>query len=414
MTKETRYDVAVIGAGPAGLSAAIRARWLKSYRSVPCSTVLCDPAKPGGLARLRSTMLTGPSFHLSGSELIEKLEQDRTDLNIPLLSVEVQELRFIEERWHLYSDGQQICSARAAILAPGMRCLTNEAEYFNRGLTLTYNGYDYFPQLLSKLIGDAASGRLVIVGNEKTVNLLPILKAVAERNIELIFLLDEPPDSELGKRFSGEVHFGRVRRYLGTERVEAVEAVNDEGDGSRINCDMVFIDYNAFEIKPAAAIEIDGLVKDGRGFIEVNREGATNLPGLFAAGDCAGLYAMALKALSEGALAGFSAYRYVFQQKFGLAAPLFAYAANGEELDPNRLDYPELVATDKIEVLDRNQVEKTFEKYSISFPVGDCFSVEELQRDNTATQEIVFALLDKKAVTIQPQEEKERDFARRL
>ena len=79
------YDVAVIGAGPAGMTAAIRTRWVKSYKSVPCSTVILDKAGLGGLAKWRSCMLTGPSFHLMGADVVGRFKKDIDDLEIPLV-----------------------------------------------------------------------------------------------------------------------------------------------------------------------------------------------------------------------------------------------------------------------------------------------------------------------------------------
>ncbi len=88
------YDVAVIGAGPAGMTAAIRTRWVKSYKSVPCSTVLFDAAGLGGLAKWRSCMLTGPSFHLLGKDVVSRFRQDIEDLEIPLIASRVVKIDF--------------------------------------------------------------------------------------------------------------------------------------------------------------------------------------------------------------------------------------------------------------------------------------------------------------------------------
>ncbi|MFC1642475.1 NAD(P)/FAD-dependent oxidoreductase [Myxococcota bacterium] len=415
MNTESQFDIAVVGAGPAGLAAAIRSRWVKSYRGVPCSTVICDPAQVGGLARLRSAMLTGPSFHLSGRELISSLEADRTALNIPLLSTPVDALVFCDERWHVRSSEGPVCAARAVILAPGMRRLANEAEFFNRGLSLTYNGYDYLPEALRRLIGDAERVRLLVIGNEKTLNLLPVMETLRQRKVELEYLLDEAPSVELAGLFGAAVHFGKVQCYVGATHLEAVEAIEHDGAPNTIQCERVFLDYNAFELKPAIGIAVAGLEYDERGFVKIDRGGSTNLPGLFAAGDATGLYAMAVKALSEGAVAGFSAYRYVFQQKFGCQPRLFAYAATHHVLDPVQLDHPELLNDDVIEILTPQALGPMASELGLNGPFTNGFMVSALRalHGRQRADEIVYRLLDRKAVTIQPREETRRGFARR-
>ena len=52
----------------------------------------------------------------------------------------------------------------------------------------------------------------------------------------------------------------------------------------------------------------------------------TTIPGVFAAGDATlGGYNSFSRAVSQGIAAGLSAYRYVYQKKFGVSPPLFAY-----------------------------------------------------------------------------------------
>ena len=79
-----------------------------------------------------------------------------------------------------------------------------------------------------------------------------------------------------------------------------------KADGQEIPCDGVFILRSAVaptDLLPALEL------KDG--YIAVNRDMATNIPGVFAAGDCTGLPLQLSKAAGEGLIAGQKAAEYL-------------------------------------------------------------------------------------------------------
>ena len=94
---------------------------------------------------------------------------------------------------------------------------------------------------------------------------------------------------------------GAVKQVSGKEKVEAV-LVN----GQELPADGLFILRNS--IAPAALVE--GLVLE-EGYIKVNHKMETNVPGLYAAGDCTGKPLQVSKAVGEGLIAAQMAAAYL-------------------------------------------------------------------------------------------------------
>ena len=350
--------------------------------------------------------------------LVDRLKSDIDAMHIPVETAYVDKAEFVDGRWHLFEKERLLCISRALLLASGLRGLSNEAEYFGKGLSLTYNGYDFLPEHLASLTAPKDVRETVVIGNEKTGNLLEIINAVRRQDLNITFLLDEPPSRELQTLFGESTVFGRVTEFRGKRHVEKVVAVDADERVVVLPCDMAFIDYAAFEVKPQKNIDIKGLYRDDRGFVCISRDGTTNLQGLFAAGDITGIFAMAVKALAEGSLAGFSAYRYVFRQKFQYDPPLFAYAAHDRPIDPTRCDYPELRRSDTLEVIGAPAI---FWEIVESTVIGDLAKKKDrLSYDwlcehlgERQARDLVFALLDAKVCTLQPTEETKREPASR-
>lgn len=414
-------DVAVVGAGPAGLSAAVRLRWVKVSRGMPSSAIVYDPAPVGGLGLLGRTRLAGPSSHSIMSSLIDDAEA----LQIPFEPYAIDRIEPCGIHWRLMHRGVPMVEARAVILATGMRQLANEAEFFGRGVTVTYNSYNYLPEHIEMLLGGAHVRNVLVVGNAKTANILPIFKGVERPELSIKFLLDESPSDELSARFgAGVTLFGHVMGYSGGDHLERVMYRNTAGEEAYLPCNLAFVDYAAFELKPERSLYVPGLARDTKGFVVVERDGATTLAGIFAAGDITGVYSMALKAFSEGAVAGLTASRYVFMQKFGYDPPLFAYTMQDHAIDPDKSDYPELIESDIIELLSGvEEASKVAAETVNSIPFDEAVQAypgrylyaDLVQKVGVqGARDLVHALLDEKLCTIQPQESTPRRPAPRM
>jgi hypothetical protein len=105
----------------------------------------------------------------------------------------------------------------------------------------------------------------------------------------------------------------------------------------------IFLDYHSLELAPPGPAFLPNAWRTDSGYLAFGPAGRDDLPGIFAAGDCAGMPSLCLKALAQGAEAGFHAYRYIHHRKFGAEPPLFAFFPS-EERPP--LDASDLPAID--------------------------------------------------------------------
>ena len=279
------YDVVVVGGGPAGLSAAVQARTRNKSVLVVSGDVRDNPLWK---ARLVNNYLGMPG--LSGREMLEAFQKHAREVGVEEINGRVLNIMPAGSLFYL-GIGSQVEEARAVILATGVvraAQLPGEAEYLGRGVSycatcdgMLYRGKDV------AVLGMAADA-------PEEANYLQ------ELGCKVTYISDRQPE---GLRKDIAFRKGFKRQVVGGQSVEAVEV-----DGERLPCAGVFI------LRPSLAPVqlLPGLALEG-GYIAVDRNMATNLPGVFAAGDCTGAPLQVSKAVGEGLVAGHRAAEYIDQ-----------------------------------------------------------------------------------------------------
>jgi len=327
------YDVIVVGGGPAGLSAAIRSRWIKRYKAVPCSTLVIENSFPGGLAGWHGCLFTGPSWELPAGDIVSRLMQDVTGLAIPLHQAMVTRIDLGGDIKKVRTSDGKTFRSLAVIIAAGIKALVNERAYLGKGLEVTSMGYEFIVSQLKNFLSRSWEPRLVIAGSRSLHNIIPLIRQLNTAGSPLLFVIeDDGPDN-------GDIMYGHIEQYLGLDHVEAVRVMSQQG-AQDIACGRVLLDFNSYELSPVRHMKFEGGLHDAS-FIEVDQDMKTAVPGVFAAGDVtAGGYNAFSRAVSQGIAAGLSAYRYVFAKKFGTEPPLFAYRPTDFTLSANFRELP--------------------------------------------------------------------------
>ncbi|MCI8374311.1 MAG: NAD(P)/FAD-dependent oxidoreductase [Lachnospiraceae bacterium] len=285
------YDAIMIGSGPAGLSAAL-------YTSRAGLKTLVIGKDRGALEKAeRIENYFGMAEPISGCELVENTKAQARSLGVELVEDEI---------FHISWDGHFILEGKngsyealTVLLATGTGRKTLNVEglkelegrgvsycavcdaFFYRGRDVAVLGNeDYAIHEMSQILPVVKSVTLLTNGQE--------LKAQAPEGVSVI----EKP----------------LRSVDGTNRVEGITFA----DGSSISTEGLFVALGS-----AGAMELAkkaGAFTEGQN-IKVNERMETNVPGLYAAGDCIGGLLQISTAVGEGAKAAMSMIPFVRRQR---------------------------------------------------------------------------------------------------
>lgn len=278
--------IIVLGMGPAGLSAAIAAR--SRNKSV---TVIGNAMHASPLARAERVDNYPGLPGLTGLELLEKLADHARQMGAELVTGKVNAILAWNGAFSL-TVGSDVYQADALVLAPGVvrtAPFAGEEEYLGRGVSYcaTCDGMLY------------RGRKVTVVG--RADNAPEEANFLASIGCQVTYVADTRPE-ELADGIAFVA--GKRLEVLGEQTVRALRV-----DGAEHPCDGVFI------LRRAVAPNhlLPGLeVTDG--VITTDRAMATNIPGVFAAGDCTGQPWQVAKAVGEGLVAGEHAAEYLEQK----------------------------------------------------------------------------------------------------
>ncbi len=310
--------VAIIGSGPAGLTAAI---YTARANLAP---IVIGGYAPGGQLMITSEVENFPGFPdgILGPELMDRMRQQAERFGAQLVDVDLERIDLSARPFHLWADGQEH-TADSVIVATGASALwlglENETRLRGRGVSAcaTCDGFFF-------------RGRSVAVvgGGDTALEEATFLTRFAT-DVTLIHRRDTFRGSKI--MVQRALDHPRVTPLLNTE---VVDVLGDQvvsglrlrdtvtGEESERPVDGLFL---AIGYKPNTEVFRDWLTVDDKGYLVVRDGTGSDVEGVFIAGDVHDhRYRQAVTAAADGCRAAIDAERWLEAQ--GLAEAVTASA----------------------------------------------------------------------------------------
>ena len=299
------YDLIIIGAGPAGITAAVYAARKKIDTLVVSKDI-------GGQAALSGDIqnYTGYQF-ISGPELAEKFEEHMRKFNFDIRENEGVTKLVAKQNNFLVKTDKNSYRAKTVIVASGKKSrelgVSGEKEFKNKGLV--YCATCDAPLFSEDDVAVIGGGNSAL---DAALQLMKIANHVYIINIADHLTGDEIMQEKIKKSKKVSIlNNSQVIEILGDNFVNAIKIEKDKKEET-LAVQGIFVEIGLI---PNSDFAVD-LNKTKNGEIKVNNRNETNIPGIFAAGDVTDVFEkQIIIAAGEGAKATLSVFRYLSSRK---------------------------------------------------------------------------------------------------
>ncbi len=298
------YDIVIVGAGPAGLCAAIYAR--RANKSV----LILDKAAFGGQITYSPKVENYPGFEsISGSQLADKMVEQVLEQGADVEVETVTEVRDGDVKTVITEEGGEY-QCHSVILACGAKHrhlgLPNEERFIGEGISFcaVCDGAFYQNKTVALIGGGNSALQEAILLSESCKKVYVI------QNLD--FLTGEKRLEEiLRKRGNVEIITGTVVNAIAdTEEFSGITVEKTStGEKTDLELDGMFV---AIGLVPENGMFSELCELDSAGYFASGEDCTTKTPGIFVAGDCRakGVRQVAT-ATADGAVAAIAACRYI-------------------------------------------------------------------------------------------------------
>lgn len=298
------YDVLVIGGGPAGASAAVYAA-RKGIRT----GIVAD--RFGGQILDTASIENFISVkHTEGPKLASSLEEHVKEYNVDVMNLQRAKRLEKKDLVEIELENGAVLKSKTVILSTGARWrnvgVPGEAEFKNKGVA-------YCPHCDGPLF--AGKDVAVIGGGNSGIEAAIDLAGIVNHVTVLEFMPELKADSVLQERLYSLSNVTvlknvQTKEITGTDSVNGVTYIEREtGEEKHVELAGVFVQIG---LVPSTEWLGDAVERTKFGEIVVDKRGATNVPGVFAAGDCTdSAYKQIIISMGSGATAALGAFDYL-------------------------------------------------------------------------------------------------------
>ncbi len=304
MSEIKEYQVVIVGAGPAGLTAAIY-----TARAGLSTIVFGNPyeSQVANLGLIEN--YTGFAEGVQGLELMEAMENQTKANGAEIVYDNVIEIGKKKKEFIVKTDDNETVKAKTVILAMGARHrkmrIPGEEEFYAKGVSYcaVCDGALFQNKPTAVLgYGDGAAKAALYLSNISNKVYLIVTKK--ELGAEAIY------ESRLKTKENIEIHYKtRVTEIAGDEYVTSFTYKKD-GKETKVKVEGIFIESGS--IPNTLLANQLGVEVNDRGFIVTKMETLeTNIPGVFAAGDVCGRIKQIATAVGDGCITATYAQNYI-------------------------------------------------------------------------------------------------------
>lgn len=296
------YDLIIVGAGPAGLGASIYSSRYKLKHLVIGEEV------GGQVVEASEIENWAGEKSISGSDLMKKFIDQTESLGAKIIQENVRQVEKTENGFEIITNGEKKYLAKTIILALGMKPrkmnVKGEKDFVGKGVS-------YCATCDAMFFRDK---EVVVIGGGDSAAMAAQHLTEFAKKVYVLHRCDVAwePSREEAMRASGKVEFicsENITEIKGENKVSSV-AYEQEGEIKELPVAGVFIEVGTV---PGVVIAKNlGVALDDKDYIIVDQTQATNVEGVWAAGDVttgSNKFRQIITAVAEGAVASGSIYR---------------------------------------------------------------------------------------------------------
>jgi thioredoxin reductase (NADPH) len=300
MRDTVKYDIVILGTGPAGLQAAIHAVRKK------VAVLLLGKQTKSSLyhAHVENFCCI---FNITGEDMLRVGLEQALRFGSEIWEEDALKVSQIDELFEIKTESGRMIRCKSLIIATGAQRnklgVPGEKELLGRGVSYCVEcDANFFRGQDVVVIGGesaAVGGALTLLHDSKSVHLI-------FEKLDVVDVLREEIQNSATIFHEGT----KVKEITGENEVEGLVLE----DGSKIPVSGVFIELGAKGVMELAT-NLGILLDDDAKYIRTNKKQETNVPGVYAAGDICGPPWQMAKAVGEGCVAGLEAAGYVKKLK---------------------------------------------------------------------------------------------------